>query len=264
VSASTDTWSAAQYLAFEEERTRPVRDLLAAVPPIDARRVIDLGCGPGNSTEVLARRFPHARATGIDSSADMIEAARRRLPEIDFQVRDLREWADAPAAAPEDVILSNAVLQWVPGHARLLGALVARLAPGGVLALQLPDNLTEPAQRLMREVAAAGPWSARLTQAEEARVPIESAEWYHERLAALGARVQVWRTTYYHALRGAEAIVEWFRGTGLRPYLDPLSPPERERYLERYRERVADSYPARADGTVLLPFPRLFLLAQRP
>ena len=145
------SWSAKQYVAFEDERTRPVRDLLAALPPIDAHSAIDLGCGPGNSTEVLAARYPRANISGIDSSSDMIEAARRRLPRIRFAVEDLQAWKDA---GPFDVVLANAVLQWVPRHDSLLPALVAKLAPGGALAVQMPDNLDEPAHRLMREVAA--------------------------------------------------------------------------------------------------------------
>ncbi len=120
------SWSAKQYVAFEDERTRPVRDLLAALPPIEAHSVIDLGCGPGNSTEVLAARYPQANISGIDSSSDMIEAARRRLPHIRFAVEDLQAWKDA---GPFDVILANAVLQWVPHHDSLLPALVAKLAP---------------------------------------------------------------------------------------------------------------------------------------
>jgi len=147
------SWSAKQYVAFEDERTRPVRDLLAALPPIDAHSVIDLGCGPGNSTEVLAACYPQASVSGIDSSSDMIEAARRRLPRIRFAVEDLQAWKDA---GPFDVILANAVLQWVAHHESLLPALTAKLAPGGALALQMPDNLDEPAHRLMRRLRRTG------------------------------------------------------------------------------------------------------------
>ena len=163
------SWSAKQYVAFEDERTRPVRDLLGALPPIDARTVIDVGCGPGNSTEVLAARYPQARISGTDSSADMIAAARQRLPKIQFEVQDLRDWQDA---GPFDVILANAVLQWVPHHETLLPALIEKLAPGGALAVQMPDNLDEPAHRLMREIAVAGPWAAKLKKSAEARAPL--------------------------------------------------------------------------------------------
>jgi trans-aconitate 2-methyltransferase len=248
-------------VAFEDERTRPVRDLLAAMPAGDMRTAIDLGCGPGNSTEALAARYPRARITGIDSSADMIDAARRRLPEVDFEVADLRGWN---AAGPYDVILANAVLQWVPQHELLLPALIEKLAPGGALAVQMPDNLEEPAHRLMREVAATGPWAAKLADAAAARPALASATGYYELLRPLCAKVDLWRTTYHHPLAGgAPAVVEWFKGSGLRPFLDPLSESERSAYLERYTAGIARAYPGIAGGSVLLPFPRLFWVAIR-
>lgn len=260
------TWSARQYLAFEEERTRPVRDLLAAVPEGPARTAVDIGCGPGNSTEALAARFPQAEVRGFDSSPDMIDAARRRLPTLRFDLLDLESFIDAGGCGPSgpiDVLLANAVLQWVPDHARLFPALVRKLVPGGSLAVQVPDNLGERAQVLMREIAADGPWRGKLAAAERARVPIEQAAWYHRLLRAHCVRVDVWRTTYYHPLAGARQIVEWFKGTGLRPFLDPLDPQERNEYLERYTERIAEAYPAANGGEVLLPFPRLFIVATR-
>jgi trans-aconitate 2-methyltransferase len=261
------TWSASQYLAFEDERTRPVRDLLAAVPAIEARTAVDIGCGPGNSTEVLAARFPNATVSGFDSSPDMIAAARKRLPALQFEVLDLKSWiVPAGAASPPDgsidVALANAVLQWMPDHAAVLPALVAKLAPGGCLAIQVPDNLDEPVQRLMRDIANQDPWRAKLVGADRARVQIESAEWYYRLLRARCGRVDVWRTTYYHPLADANAIVEWFKGTGLRPFIDPLDPPERAAYLARYTERLASLFSLQS-GAVLLPFPRLFMLAQR-
>ncbi|HEY2465572.1 MAG TPA: trans-aconitate 2-methyltransferase [Steroidobacteraceae bacterium] len=255
------SWSAKQYVAFEDERTRPVRDLLAALPPIDAHSVIDLGCGPGNSTEVLAARYPRASISGIDSSSDMIEAARRRLPHVGFSVQDLLALSDA---GPFDVILANAVLQWVEHHERLLPALIERLAPGGALAVQMPDNLDEPAHRLMREVAADGPWGGQLAASAAARAPLPSAAWYYELLQPLCAKVDLWRTTYQHVLPGgAEAVVEWFKGSGLRPFLEPLNTAERSAFLERYTAAIAKAYPKVADGSVLLPFPRVFLTAIR-
>jgi trans-aconitate 2-methyltransferase len=234
------SWSAKQYVAFEDERTRPVRDLLSALPAIEARSVIDIGCGPGNSTEVLAARFPNAVVSGIDSSSDMINAARRRLPQLQFAVGVIESWRDP---GPFDVILANAVLQWVPDHVSVLPALVAKLAPGGALAIQMPDNLDVPAHRLMRETAAEGPWVDVLAGA---------------------SKVEVWRTTYYHPLAGgAPAIVEWFKGSGLRAFLQPLDEVATAAYLQRYTAAIAQAYPALVDGSVLLPFPRLFMLAIR-
>jgi trans-aconitate 2-methyltransferase len=270
------SWSAKQYVAFEDERTRPVRDLLAALPQIQARSVIDLGCGPGNSTEALAAHFPVAEISGIDSSPDMIQAAQRRLPGVRFRVLDIDAWCSEdrrgevrrsnakPGFGPFGVILANAVLQWLPNHAQLLPALVGKLASGGALAVQMPDNLDEPAHRLMREVGAAGPWAAKLAAATAARASLAGAAWYYELLRPLCAKVDVWRTTYYHSLPGgAGAVVEWFKGSGLLPFLEPLGDAERAAYLTQYTGAISRAYPALSDGSVLLPFPRLFIVGIR-
>ena len=254
-------WSAKQYTVFEDERTRPVRDLLATVPGQAASAAVDLGCGPGNSTELLLRRFPGADVSGLDSSPDMIAAAQVRLPQLRFQVADIATW---DAAGPFDAILANAVLQWLPDHAGLLPRLAAKLALGGSLAVQMPDNLDEPAHRLMREVAADGPWAAKLSKAAGARVAMGSPDWYYGVLRPHCARVDVWRTTYHHPLAGgADAVVEWFKGSGLRPFLAPLDAGEQVEFLAKYRGRIAQAYPAFPGGSVLLPFPRLFLVATR-
>jgi trans-aconitate 2-methyltransferase len=260
------TWSAAQYLAFEDERTRPVRDLLAALPAVDARVAVDIGCGPGNSTELLAARFPKAAVRGIDSSADMIMAARKRLPLLRFEVTGIEAWIKIGAGrgSEPDVILANAVLQWVPDHAALFPSLLAKLAPAGSLAVQMPDTLNEPAHRLMRELAADGPWRHKLAGAAQARDLIAGADWYYHLLRAHCGKVDIWRTTYYHPLAGGEhAVVEWFKGSGLRPFLEPLDPSEREAYLMRYTAAIKSVYPPRPDGAVLLPFPRMFIIAIR-
>lgn len=255
------TWSASQYVQFEDERTRPVRDLVNAIPTREARRVVDVGCGPGNSTEVLAARYPGAHVTGLDSDADMVAAARQRLAHIDFQLADASAWADA---GPYDVILANAVFQWVPDHAALFPSLVQKLAPGGSLAVQMPDNLDEPPHLLMRETAMNGPWSPKLTAAAGARTPLASERWYYELLKPHCSRVDVWRTIYQHPLAGgAAAVVEWFKGSGLRPFLAPLDDTEQAGYLRQYEAALANVFPAMADGTVLLPFPRVFIVATR-
>ena len=252
-------WSAAQYVKFEEERTRPVRDLVSRIPNPDARRAADIGCGPGNSTEVLRERYPTAEIIGVDSSSDMIEAARKRLPDVNFEIADIVGWGGENF----DVILANAVIQWIPDHAARLPALVAKLAPGGSLAVQTPDNLDEPSHRLMREVAADGSWADKLADASKARAARYGADWYYRLLRAQAPRVDIWRTTYFHPLAGARAVVDWVKGTGLRPFLDPLEPAEREVYLARYEAEIAKAYPREADGTVLMPFPRLFFVATR-
>jgi trans-aconitate 2-methyltransferase len=254
------TWSAAQYVKFEQERTRPVHDLVARIPNAEVLSAADIGCGPGNSTAVLSERFPQARIVGLDSSPDMIEAARNRLPDLAFEVADIREWRPM---ASYDIILANAVLQWLPDHETLFPALIANLNAGGALATQVPDNLDEPSHLLMGEVASNGPWAAKLKDAAGARMERHPADWYFRLLRAHAPHVDVWRTTYFHPLAGARAIVEWLKGTGLRPFLGPLNEPEREAFLARYEAAIAQAYPAEADGTVLLPFPRLFVVATR-
>ena len=254
------SWSASQYLRFEDERTRPVRDLLAGVPTRNPRRVIDLGCGPGNSTEVLGACFPDAAVMGLDSSEEMIRAARERLPDVAFQVADIATW-DSPG--DWDVILANAVLQWLPDHWSVLPRLVDKLAPGGSLAVQMPDNLDQPSHVLMREIARAGPWAAKLGEAIAARNDLPAPAAYYSRLRPSCQRVDVWRTIYHHPLPSVDAVVEWFKGSALWPYLEPLDDKERAAFLEQYRAGIADAYPLQSGGVVLLPFPRLFIVATR-
>jgi trans-aconitate 2-methyltransferase len=220
------SWSAAQYSKFENERSRPVRDLLAHVPNTTVANAVDIGCGPGNSTEQLQKRYPDATVTGMDSSADMIEAARKRLPGIRFDIEDITQWRGR--GSPFDVILANAVLQWVPDHPSLFPALFARLAPGGSLAVQMPHTLEEPASRLMREIASDGPWAQKLAGVASTRVIRHSADWYYRLLRKSGSTVDIWQTTYLHLLTGTAAVVEWFKGSGLRPFLEPLDTPERQ------------------------------------
>jgi trans-aconitate 2-methyltransferase len=184
-----------------------------------------------------------------------------RLPQVDFALGNVE---DLKLPGPFDVILANAVLQWLPDHATLLPKLVAKLAPKGGLAVQMPDNLDSPAHRLMRETAAQGPWAAKLADAAAARTALAGMDWYYDLLRPLSCKVELWRTTYYHVLAGgAAAVVEWFKGSGLRPFVEPLSVAERSTYLERYTAAIAAAYPTRVDGSVLLPFPRMFVLAIR-
>ena len=254
------SWSSEQYSKFENERNRPIHDLLAQIPNSSVNSAADIGCGPGNSTELLRDRFRGAHIMGMDSSANMIEAARKRMPDTDFEIADIATW---PNNGPFDVILANASLQWVPHHTTLFPALIDKLAPGGTLAVQMPDNFNEPAHRLMREVAANGTWSGKLAEASK-RLVRESADWYYEHLRGLVSNLNIWRTTYYHTLTGGSgAVVEWFKGTGLQPFLTPLNEDERIRFLEQYQQEISKAYPAYADGTVLLPFPRLFIVATR-
>jgi len=251
-------WSPANYLKFEDERTRPARDLLAQVPVARPRRVVDMGCGPGNSTELLVERFPGAEVVGLDNSPNMLAEARKRVPGARFAEADAGKWVPD---AGTDVVFANAIYQWVPDHLEVLPRVVAGLPENGVLAVQMPDNVGEPSHQLMRQVAAEGPWAEKLRDA--ARAPLPPVRTYYDALRPVSKRLDIWHTVYNHVLAGPEAIVEWVKSTGLRPFIDPLEPAEREDFLARYLALIAEAYPRTVDGKVLLRFPRLFIVVVR-
>lgn len=254
-------WNPALYRRFEDERTRPADELLARVPLAGATHVVDLGCGPGNSTELLVRRFPQAQVTGIDTSEAMLASARERLPGTAFERGDIATWV--PAVAP-DLIYANAALQWVAGHETLVPRLFSLLAPGGVLAIQMPDNRQEPSHRLMRAVAGEAPWREPIGDADAVRTELASIAGYYDMLARDAASVDVWHTVYQHVMPSAGSIVDWLRSTGLRPFLDALPDDAlRASFLAEYERRIAEAYPERSDGKRLLAFPRMFIVAQR-
>jgi trans-aconitate 2-methyltransferase len=255
-----DGWDARQYLKFEDERTRPPRDLLAQVPLASPRRVYDLGCGPGNSTELLIARYPQAEVIGLDSSPDMLEQARKRLPGRAFEQADLARWSPPDGT---ELLFANAVFQWVPKHVEVLQQLLAGLPEGGCLAVQMPDNTREPALELMREVAQSGPWAPALAAALAQRDDLPTPSGYYDLLRPHCARLDIWHSVYNHVMAGAQGIVEWFRGSALRPFLDPLSGDEREQFVADYTARIRGAYPPCHDGKVLLRFPRLFIVAVR-
>lgn len=256
----TADWSSQQYLKFADERTRAARDLLAQVPLDDPQHVYDLGCGPGNSTELLVTRFPKAQVTGIDSSPDMLAAARKAVPGCIFEAGDLTQWMPGTQA---DLLFANAVFQWVPDHMAVLERLVGTLSPEGVLAVQMPDNMDEPSHVLMRETAANGPWAERLSKAVLIRGRMAAPQAYYEMLRPLCRHIDIWHTIYNHPLEGHGAIVEWLKSTGLRPFLNALRPEERPDFLAAYQERLKGAYAIMSDGRTLLRFPRLFIIAMR-
>jgi trans-aconitate 2-methyltransferase len=250
-------WDDQQYLKFADERTRPARELLARVPLASPSRVVDLGCGPANSTLLLRERYPAADLWGVDNSPEMLLRARAELPALTFVEADLSNYQ---VERPVDLLFANAVLQWLPAHETLIPKLFAQLTSSGVLAFQVPVNFEEPSHRLMRELS--GPWSSRMAGVRS-RGRAGAATYYYDLLAPHAKYVDVWQTTYEHVLPDAEAIVEWVKGTGLRPYLDVLEADERARYLAAYTRAIDEAYPARSDGKRLFSFPRLSVVAVR-
>jgi trans-aconitate 2-methyltransferase len=251
-------------MLFGDERTRPCQDLAARVALPSPRRIVDLGCGPGNSTDVLANRWPDAEVTGIDSSSSMIDAARRVHPGRRWIVDDIARWAGGDDG-PFDLVFSNAAMQWVEDHEATFPRLLGRAAPGGALAVQVPINYDGAAHRLMRELAAAARWRSAFPPTGVREWHVHDAGFYYDALATHAARIDLWETEYVHVMAGPESIVEWYKGTGLRPFLDALSSDaERARFTADYLEEIRAAFPRHADGRVLFPFRRLFVIAYRP
>jgi len=252
-------WDPKTYMQFAGERTRPAAELLARVPLEDPRRVADLGCGPGNSTALLAARWPQADLEGVDNSPQMLAEARASGVKARWTQADVALWNPA---APCDVVFSNATLQWVGDHASLLPRLMAHLAPDGIFAFQVPRNFTEPCHVLIREVADGGPWAAKLKNVRDWWNVLEP-EAYFAILEPCARAIDIWETRYVQLLDGEDAVYRWMSGTGLRPFADALQGEEREAFLAEYKRRVATAYPRRESGKTLYPFQRLFAVARR-
>jgi trans-aconitate 2-methyltransferase len=252
-------WDPNLYLAFGEERTRPARELLARIVFEQPSRIADLGCGPGNSTALLAARWPDAALEGVDNSAEMLAGARAAHPAIVWTQADLAAWNPQQ---PYDVMFSNAALQWLPDHPALLPGLLQHVAHGGVFAFQVPRNFEDPCHTLMREVAQGGPWRDRLAGVRD-WWNVLAPEAYVDILEPHAAAIDIWETRYVQMLDGEDAVYRWMSGTGLRPFANALAGEEREAFLAEYRRRVAIAYPRRASGVTLYPFRRLFCVLRR-
>lgn len=251
------SWNPSLYLSFADERTRPAADLLARVAMDNPKRVIDLGCGPGNSTGLLAARWPQAKIEGIDSSLAMIDAAKASGVPAAFSVADISGWTPD---ARYDVIFSNATYQWIADHQTLLPRLMGFVAKGGVFAFQVPNNQCSPSHTLMRDVAAQGPWAEKLAKVRG--IFVEKISTYFDTLNPHALSLDIWTSEYLHVLDGDDAVFKWVSGTGLRPYLDALTEDERVKFTREYKARLAIAYPRRADGKTLFPFSRLFAVAR--
>ncbi|MEU0165536.1 trans-aconitate 2-methyltransferase [Streptomyces iakyrus] len=273
--AAAPTWDPAQYLRHAGHRARPFADLLArlpdppAQPPAGRPRIADLGCGPGNVTALLAARWPTALITGYDNSPEMLDKAHvdHEGPtpgggRLDFGHADVRTWTPKE---PFDLIVSNATLQWVPGHAERFADWTAGLKPGGTLAFQVPGNFDAPSHRLMRDIAALPRWRDRLDGVLRHADAVLDPEAYLERLTSLGCAADVWETTYIHLLQGEDPVLDWVKGTGLRPVLSALAdePEAREDFVAEYRAALREAYPAGPHGTPF-PFRRVFAVARKP
>lgn len=256
-------WDPDRYLAYADERSRPFVELLGRVAATGPRTVVDLGCGPGHLAVHLTARWPEAEVLGVDASTEMIERARKDRPDLAWEVADLRDWLASGARA--DVLVSNATLQWVPGHLDLMPDLVGAVTPGGWLAFQVPGNQQEPSHRLRRELAAEPAYQGATRGVAEPFA--HDPEIYLEALRALGCDVDAWETTYLHVLttaeHGPDPVFEWVSGTGARPTLAALGEDLRPAFEAEFKARLRAAYPER-DGAVVLPFRRIFVVARVP
>jgi trans-aconitate 2-methyltransferase len=251
-------WDPVQYLKFAGHRLRPAVDLLNRIDVADPAEVYDLGAGAGNVTRLLKERWPNARITGVDESQEMLAKAAAAAPEIVWQRADLATWRPS---RPADVIYSNAALHWLGDHGRLVPVLLSALAPGGVLAVQMPRNFLAPSHTAVSEAVRSGPWRSKLEPLLRS-APVAEPAFYFDLLIRRAAGLDIWETEYLQVLEGDHPVKEWIKGTWLGPLLDALDETERARFEACYAELVAHAYPRRPDGYTLFPFRRLFIVAK--
>jgi trans-aconitate 2-methyltransferase len=253
------SWNPERYLAFGDQRTRPAIDLLARVPLAKPERIADLGCGPGNSTALLAKRWPAAALIGIDSSPEMLAEARTSGVSARWVEADIAAWTPD---GPLNLIYSNAALQWLGDHATLLPGLMSQLRPQGVLAVQMPRNFEAPSHALLRETSRSGPWADRLAAFSNCH-PMAAPEWYYDLLAPHALALDIWETEYLHVLEGDDPVLSWTRSTALRRVMQALDGESFAAFEAAYAARLREAYPERPDGRTLFPFRRLFIVARR-
>lgn len=254
------TWDSWQYLKFAAERTRPASDLAAAIPMSEPRLIADIGCGPGNSTRVLKSRFPRARVIGFDSSPEMIEAAKRADTDTEFCLLRVPEELSR-AGSGFDVVFSNACLQWIPDHAELLPRLMELLSDGGTLAVQIPINFDQPIHQIIEQAAQSERWREKAGQ-RRLFYTLKPEE-YFDILSDISDDFGMWQTTYFHRMPDHEHIIEWYKGTGLRPYLEALGEADAAAFEREIFEEVKKRYPTQKNGEVIFRFPRLFFTAKK-
>ncbi|QJQ01077.1 methyltransferase domain-containing protein [Herbaspirillum rubrisubalbicans] len=253
-------WDAAQYLRFGGERLRPALDLMLHLPTQAAARILDLGCGAGNLSAILQQRWPEAEVLGVDGSEDMLAKARVSVPQVRFVAADLNHWV------PEhklDLIYTNATLQWLPDHAQLFPRLLSFLNPGGCLAVQMPVMHDAPLRLAQVELARSPAYAEVLGEVSERRNVLDMGS-YYDLLRPQVATLDIWQTTYLHILKGADPVLQWASGSSLRPYLEKMEGEQLQAFRADYARRMQLAYPPRADGSTLLPFQRMFIVATLP
>lgn len=252
-------WNSMQYLKFKNERTRPAIDLVNRIYINNPKKIIDIGCGPGNSTHILAQRFPSAYILGIDNSANMIETAKKDYPNLDFKICDASK--DLSILGNDfDIVFSNACIQWIPHHSELLKNMMELLKPGGILAVQTPMNYKEPIHKIIGDISTNEKWKSEFTNPRIFYNLTQSE--YYDLLSEISDEFSLWETIYFHNLKSHKDIMEWYRSTGLRPYLDILSDEKKRLFEQDVFTRVIQEYPIQKNGNIIFRFPRFFFTAK--
>ena|SRR5258707_1139635 len=256
-------WDANLYLKYANQRARPAADLIAQITLENPRRIIDLGCGPGNSTEQLHQRWPQAELSGLDNSAEMLAQGRAHHPKWKWIESTVEAWAPESTF---DLVFSNACLHWVVDHAKIFPQLLDHVAPDGALAVQMPNSFHTPAHTLMKEVARAGgmPWGSALATAVSEVCNVQPPAFYYDTLRNLAGRLNIWETEYLQIMDGPRAVLDWVRSTAMRAYTERLPSDELRRlFEERCLERFQEAYRTNDQGKVLFPYRRMFIVAYR-
>jgi trans-aconitate 2-methyltransferase len=254
-------WNPDQYQRFSEHRSRPFYDLIARIDAPRAKRIADLGCGPGNLTAALSQRWSESTVIGVDNSPEMLEKAKALSNQnLEFQLADLTNWQPRER---QHVIVSNAALQWVPNHETLIPRLASLLEPDGWLAVQMPNNFDQDSHLIINHICSSPRWAAQLAQSKSTLRQPQNLEWYITQLSSLEFQVDAWETNYQHILPGENAVLEWVKGTALRPMLAVLEAEDQNEFLEECCTQLLEAYPQEAFGT-LLPFKRVFFVAHKP
>ena len=253
-------WDPDQYLKFRNERTQPAYDLVARISHPNPRMIIDAGCGPGNSTDILLQRWPSASISGFDSSLEMLNEAEASNQNIKWFESTIEDWNPTKTY---DIIFSNAVLQWVENHEFMLPRLLSFLNKSGALAMQMPAHYKSPLHQQLINIAGKPDWAG-FTEAERSLLSLAKPSFYYNLLAPITSKIDIWETQYFHIMDSSQAILEWFRGTGLRPFLEALPDDQaRQSFESEVLKEYTNAYPQEANGKVLFPFNRFFLIGYK-